>query len=138
MRLGFSEFILLFLIALILLGPTVLPRIARWYRRAGKQQARAARRRAAAQEQARRAREELHRDPLRAQKRTKEGKKFSVKPSSVVGTGALQIAVRRGEDRIRAAAVSMRCHLTGNGSVTGSVVHHWDDMAVQINHKNLP
>ena len=59
MRLGFSEFILLFLIALILLGPTVLPRIARWYRRAGKQQARAARRRAAAQEQARRAREEL-------------------------------------------------------------------------------
>lgn len=59
MRLGFSEFILLFLIALILLGPTVLPCIARWYRRAGKQQARAARRRAAAQEQARRAREEL-------------------------------------------------------------------------------
>lgn len=49
MRLGFSEIVLLLAIGLILLGPTVLPRVIQWYRRAEARQTRAARRRAAEQ-----------------------------------------------------------------------------------------
>lgn len=49
MKLGFSEFVLLLAIGLILLGPTVLPRVIQWYRRAEARQTRAARRRAAEQ-----------------------------------------------------------------------------------------
>ena len=47
MHLGLAELILIFFIALILLGPAVLPRMQRWLRRRGKQVAKSRRARAA-------------------------------------------------------------------------------------------
>ena len=47
MRLSLSELLLIFLIALVLLGPSVLPRMQRWLRRRGKQVGQSRRARAA-------------------------------------------------------------------------------------------
>ncbi len=59
MKLGFSELFLILLICLILFGPTVIPRIQRWYRRTGARQERAERRRAEMHAQACAARDAL-------------------------------------------------------------------------------
>jgi sugar lactone lactonase YvrE len=59
MKLGISEILLLLAISLILFGPTVIPRIQRWYRRAGARQMRAERRRENRRAQVRQARDEL-------------------------------------------------------------------------------
>ena len=84
-----------------------------------------------------RTREEPYRYLALTQQRAKEREKLGVKPPTVVRTRPPQIAVRRGDDRVDPVAEGVRCHLTGNGSVARSVIHHWNDVAVQIYHKNL-
>ena len=59
MKIGFSEALLIFLIFLVVLGPTVVPRIRRWYRRAGAAENAARRRRARAQAARARLQDEL-------------------------------------------------------------------------------
>ncbi|MCI2047523.1 MAG: SMP-30/gluconolactonase/LRE family protein [Faecalibacterium sp.] len=59
MKLGFSELLLILLILLIVFGPTVIPRVQRWYRRTGARQQRAERRRAQMHAQACAARDAL-------------------------------------------------------------------------------
>lgn len=59
MKIGFTEFLLIFLIVLVVLGPTVIPRLRRWYRRAGAAETRAEHRRARAKAAAVRWRDEV-------------------------------------------------------------------------------